>query len=279
VAIKRSSLHRVSLSALLLLFVLPWPADAQRYGRGRGRFDDAYELRGHPEVPVGFTFCRLQFDEVRGDPSGTGWAIEYPRAEQNFMTRLSELTVTGISRWNDGRPGHVVVRATSPELFQCPFLMMSSPGTAGFTDQEVRALREYLLKGGFLWGDDFWGDASWAHWEQQLARILPGLTVRDIEPGHPLYDTFYLVRELPQIPSLNRYRPGLGTSERPGAEYATPHMRGVFDEDGQLLVLMTHNTDIADGWEREADMEVYAVAFAWKAYSLGVNVAIWMMTH
>ena len=126
----------------------------------------------------------------------------------------SNPTATAISLWNDGRPGHVVVRATDPELFSCPFLMMSSPGTAGFTEREIQGLREYLLKGGFLWADDFWGDASWAHWEEQLSRILPGYALQDITPGHPLYDTFYLIRELPQIPALNRWRPGMSTAAR-----------------------------------------------------------------
>jgi hypothetical protein len=56
-------------------------------------------------------------------------------------------------------------------------------------------------------------------------------------------------------------------------------MRGIFDEHGRLMVLMTHNTDIADGWERERDLEAFFVLFAAKAYAVGVNVAIWSMTR
>ena len=29
--------------------------------------------------------------------------------------------------------------------------------------------------------------------------------------------------------------------------------RGIFDEKGRLMVLMTHNTDISDTWEREGE--------------------------
>jgi hypothetical protein len=25
-------------------------------------------------------------------------------------------------------------------------------------------LRDYLLKGGFFWVDDFWGTEAWEHW-------------------------------------------------------------------------------------------------------------------
>ncbi len=39
---------------------------------------------------------------------------------------------------------------------------MVEPGTLYLSDEEVAALRKYLLNGGFLWLDDFWGEAEWA---------------------------------------------------------------------------------------------------------------------
>jgi hypothetical protein len=246
------------------------------FGFGGGR--RAAVLRGMPDEPGGFVFCRLMFTTVRNDGSGAAWDIEYPRAEQNLLLRLSQLTLTPIAKWRNGTPGHTVVLATDDELFQCPFLMMAAPGSVGFDDAEAEGLREYLLKGGFLWADDFWGNASWAHWEREIGRVLPGYAIDDIPATHPIFDTYYTLEELPQIPALNFWRPGMSTSEM-GAESETPHMRGIFDEGGRLLVLMTHNTDIADGWEREADLESYFILFAAKAYAVGVNVAIWSMTR
>lgn len=234
--------------------------------------------RGMPDEPAGFMFCRLMFDAVRSDPSGTGWDIEYPRADQNLMLRLSQLSLTPIARWKDGQVGHTVVRATDQEIFRCPFVMMASPGTVGFSDAEAESLRTYLLKGGFLWGDDFWGEASWRHWANEIGRVLPEYDIVDIPVTHPIFATYYNLDELPQIPALNRWRPGMSTSEL-GAESETTHMRGIFDEKGRLLVLMTHNTDIADGWEREADLAAYFELFSAKAYAVGVNVAIWSMTR
>ncbi len=257
------------LGAAVAVAQVPWG-----YGWG-GR---EAVVRGLPDGPPGFVFCRLMFATARQVPSGTGWRIEYPRAEQNLLTRLSELTLTPIARWRNGTPGHTVVTATDPELFSCPFLMMASPGSAGFDEEEAAALRLYLLKGGFLWADDFWGDASWSYWEQEIGHVLPGSEIVDILPGHPIYDTYYTLDALPQIPALNLWRPGMSTSEL-GAESETPHLRGIFHDDGRLLVLMTHNTDIADGWEREQDLEEYFILFAAKAYAVGVNVAIWSMTR
>jgi hypothetical protein len=231
-----------------------------------------------PDVRAGFVFCRLMYPRVREDPSGTGWAIEYPRADMNLTTRLSQLTTATISEWSNGTPGHTVVRATDPELYSCPFLSMASPGTAGFSDEDVAHLRDYLLKGGFLWADDFWGNASWNYFVGQVRRILPELAIVELTPEHPLFSIFYKINEVPQIPSLNRWRPGQSTSEL-GAESIKPSMHGVFDKDGRLMLLMSHNTDIADGWEREADLDSYFQQFSWKSYSVAMNVLVWIMTR
>jgi hypothetical protein len=68
------------------------------------------------------------------------------------------------------------------------------------------------------------------------------------------------------------------TSER-GAESAEPHLRAIRDEHGRILVLMSHNTDIADGWEREGEDEDFFFAFSGDAYALGINIAMWVLTH
>ena len=74
-----------------------------------------------------------------------------------------------------------MVRLTDDDLFRCPFIQMSDVGTLGFTGPEVAALRAYLLKGGFLWVDDFWGTAGWEAWTSELTRVLP--------PGeYPIHD-------------------------------------------------------------------------------------------
>jgi len=44
-------------------------------------------------------------------------------------------------------------------------------------------------------------------------------------------------------------------------------------------VVMTHNTDIADGWEREGENEEFFHLFSVKAYPLGINIVVYAMTH
>jgi hypothetical protein len=112
-----------------------------------------------------------------------------------------------------------------------------------------------------------------------MARILPEYSMVLMKPGDAVFQTFYAIKEMPQIPSLNRFRGmGMSSTSEMGAESATPEFWAIMDGDRPMVVL-THNTDIADGWEREADMEAFFQRFAWQAYSLGINVMMWIMTR
>src|SRR5687767_2367795 len=141
---------------------------AQRGGRGY------YGVRRPaPDTFQGdFNFCRLAFRSSFGGFGG-GWGVDYPRADQNLSVRLSELSVAAVDVGADGTPKYVVLQATEPELFKCPFVMVTNHGQASFADDEVTALRAYLQKGGFLWADDAWGSYAWNRWHDQLRRILP----------------------------------------------------------------------------------------------------------
>jgi hypothetical protein len=260
-----------------LAILLAGGAAAQQFNRGRGmgaRLATAADFDGR------FNFCRLMYTSVVREAGGAGWTTDYPGADQNLSIRLSELTKTSVSRRADGQPNHLVVRATDDALFSCPWVQMSDAGTAGFSDEEVERLRAYLLKGGFLWADDFWGDAALEHFTQQVARILPPdeYPARDLPLDHPLFRTMFTITKLPQIPSIRIWRPYRVTSER-GAESATVHFRGVADAGGRLMVFMTHNTDVADAWEREGEDRDYFQHFSPDGYAVGINVLLYAMSH
>jgi hypothetical protein len=229
----------------------------------------------------GFNFCRLLYEQVRWEDGGQGWWTDYPDADINFSVRLSELTKTRISRQHGGEPNHLVVRATDDALFQCPFVEIEDAGTASFSDEEVVRLRAYLQKGGFLWSDDFWGPDALASFESELARILPprDYPVRDITPEHPIFRTMFPITQIPQIPSIQFWsRTGGATSER-GERSAHVDFRGIADRHGRLMVLMTHNTDISDTWEREGEDKEFFKTFSPAGYALGVNIVLYAMTH
>ena len=184
---KRHALHALTPRCVLLLgaavFALVWAdgVEGQILHRSSERADARPVTVGLPDLTGGFTFCRLHYHRTRRLRSGLGWSTDYPGADHNFMTRLEELTTTSVSTWSGGMPGYAAVQATDRDLFQCPFLFMSDPGSYDFTPDEVEQLREYFLKGGFLWADDLWNDmGAWGHLQRNLRRILPDHRIHDV---------------------------------------------------------------------------------------------------
>jgi hypothetical protein len=226
-----------------------------------------------------FHFCRLVYRGGRGGGGGS-WTTDFPRADINMSIRLSELTKTKVS-FTGGQPNHLLVRPTDDTLFQCPFVIMAAPGSAWFEDTDAARLREYLLKGGFLWADDFWGTYQWEQWVTQVQKVLPAdqYPVVDIPLDHPMLRAQFQVTAIPQIPNIGFFiRSGGGTSEQ-GADSAVPHARIVSDRTGRAMVLMTHNTDISDSWEREGDDPSYFYEFGPRGYAFGINVLLYALTH
>ena len=157
----------------------------------------------------------------------------------------------------------------------------SAPGSATIEGPDAERLREYLLKGGMLWTDDSWGSYQWQHWMGQLRKVLPAAEypIFDVPLDHPLFKTQFEVLEIPQIPNIGFFlRSGGGTSEQ-GADSAVPYVRGIADSSGRLMVLMTHNTDIQDSWEREGDDPSYFYAFSPRGYAFGINAIMYALTH
>ncbi|NOT43552.1 MAG: DUF4159 domain-containing protein [Acidobacteria bacterium] len=227
----------------------------------------------------GFQFCRVVFSSAfRGD--GGSWNVDFPRADINLSLRLSELTHTPVSMDPGEEPKHLLVRLTDDMLFHCPFVMMTEVGSARITPVEAERLRQYLEKGGFLWADDFWGSYAWEYWLTQLRQALPAAEFPqvDLEADHALFQSQFVVERVPQIPSINFWAGTGSTSER-GADSAVARARAITDRDGRVLVLMTHNTDIGDSWEREADDPRYFYEFGPKGYAFGINTVLYALTH
>jgi Domain of unknown function (DUF4159) len=269
--------HRRRVIGFLLAVSIATAASAQFRGRFRG---PSAKMATPEDFDGNFLFCRILFRNAPyGD--GGGWGVDYPRADINLTFRLSELTTTTVSRHPREQYNHVVVRLTDPLLYHCPFVMMTEPGGAYFDEEEAAQLRDYVLKGGFLWADDFWGEYAFSVWSNELAKALPPerYPIVDIPLEHTLFHTLYDVRRIPQIPSIGFWGgPGASTSER-GRDSAVPHVRGIMDENGRIMVLMTHNTDFGDAFEREGDDHQYFLQFAPEGYAFGVNAIVYSMTH
>src|SRR5262249_31152880 len=101
-----------------------------------------------------FTFVRIK--RTRGGyTTRRRWWTDAPDSDLNLAYRLQQMTSIKVN------PDGLFLRLTDKELTDYPFIYMVEPGSLVLDDEEVVALRKYLLNGGFLWLDDFWGDAEW----------------------------------------------------------------------------------------------------------------------
>jgi len=269
--------------ALLLAATL---AEAQRGFRGgRGRFGSESgappRFASETDFDGKFHMCRLMYQQVRQQNLGMGWGTDYPLAEINLSIRLSELTKTTVGFDGARSPNHLVVRPTDDALFQCPIVIASDPGSAGFSEEDADRLRQYLDKGGFLWVDDFWGTYAWESFASEIGKVLPPgeFPIKDVDPDHAIFRTLFPVAQIPQVPSINFWRGSGGETSEMGPDSDKAHMAAITDKAGRIMVLMTHNTDIADSWEREADDPQFFFHFSPNGYAVGLNTVLYAMTH
>ncbi len=225
-----------------------------------------------------FTFARLRYekDPARGRSRARGgWTTDLPDSDLNLSYRLQQMTSIKVD------PNGRLLHASDPELPNYPFLFLSSPGNLYLADEEVVALRRYLLNGGFLLMDDFHGEEEWKNCESVMKQVFPDRDFFELPLEHPLYHGVFEIREKGQNAAVNlgirSEFTGVTWEREDGQEV---HHRGIADDKGRLMVLTLHNTDTADGWEREGESDYYFHNFSEKiAYPLGVNIIYYVMTH
>ena len=246
------------------------------------RFGDT-SLEAHLARPDSFDgkfhYCRAVYrSNPRGD--GGGWTTDYPLADIDLSIRLAELTKIAVSFDAPGQPRHLIVRLTDEELFQCPVIIMQEVGRLLLTREDAEQLRTYLLKGGFLWVDDFWGSYAWDVFESEIRKVFPApdYQIFDVPRAHPIYHTMFDLEGVPQIPGIGTWLGGGRTSER-GEDSAVVHTRAIADSHGRVMVFITHNTDVSDSWEREGEDPQYFYKFSVDGYRVAVNVLLYAMTH
>ena len=168
----------------------------------------------------------------------------------------------------------VQIRPTDERIFNYPFVYIVEPGHMELTDTDAAALREYLLRGGFLMLDDFHGEIEWAHASGEIKKIFPEYEPKDLPLSHPIFHSHFDLDQVIQVPGVAALIRGV-TYEKGGV---TPHYMGVEDKNGRLMIFMTRNCDLGDAWEWINDPR-YPAHYGLIAYKIGVNVIIYAMSH
>jgi hypothetical protein len=224
-----------------------------------------------------FTFARIIYGfNDRPFPSWLGWINDYPDSDLNLSFRLQQLTSMKVDP--DGR----VLKLTSPELPDFPFVYIVQAGHMGLRDDEVPVLRGYLQHGGALMADDFWGTVDWDSFEHEINRVLPGRSWVELPATHPIFHCVFDLNQgknALQVPTIHFWQPG-GPTYRWGEDTRDVHVRAWLDDQQRIMVIAVHNSDTGDGWEREGENVDYFHTFSeTRAYPLAINIIFYLMTH
>ncbi len=270
-----------------LLVLLTFSLCAQFRGGGRGNrgqrpsdptlpAEYSWEIAPsfHEDV---FTFARLEY-ERNGWGRGGYWDTDSPDADFNLALRLHQMTSLKV------RPGFNHIPITGQDLENHPFVYMIEPGKLEFRDEEVLAMRQYLLNGGFMMIDDFWGSGEWNNFAGQMKRVFPNGEWVDLPIDHAIFHSVFELKEKPQMPAIENYlyrgmtfEPRFSNGVMDPSE---PHYRALMDPSGRMMVIACHNTDLGDGWEREGEDERYFRKFSEAmAYPMAINIFFYAMTH
>jgi len=229
-----------------------------------------------------FTFTRVRYHRHYSGARRAGYCFtDFPDSDLNLSYRLQQLTSLKVD------PDCRVINLTDPDLTDYPFIYMVEPGAMHFDEAEVRALRKYLLSGGFFMADDFWGPVQWENFEREMKRVMPEREFVELPMEHPIFHCVFDLgtsKNALQTPNYatgeNSQYTGVTWEYHDGEECREMHVRALFDQKGHIMVIACHNTDNGDGWEREQEYQYFFQTFSEKrAYPLGINIIFYAMTH
>jgi hypothetical protein len=235
-----------------------------QFGGGRGGGGPAtYEAN----VPYDgrYTYARIRyappdFGSGFGFRQDVKWDHDYPRSDRHFPKIIEEITTihtrSGASE---------IFTLDDPELMKFPVAYLCEAGFWRPTEAEVKGLRNYLLKGGFIIFDDF-ARSDWENFTQQMKRVFPELHPMRLTPEDKVFDSFY------RITSLNYNHPYYGLPSEFWGLYENN------DRTQRLMAIINYNNDVSEYWEW-SDEGFYPVDATNEAYKLGVNYLVYALTR
>jgi hypothetical protein len=234
--------------------------------------EDSGSAPDHPTAE--FSFTRLVYSDAAGGFGFRGrfreghWLVDYPDSEIHFRQGVRRLTRVQVAD-ND-----VMLALTDDRIFDYPWLYAVEVGHWYLDDTEAARLHEYLTRGGFLMVDDFHGTREWSVFLDSIKRVFPDRPIVDIGDDDEVLHDVYDLNERIQIPGIRALMMGR-TYEYDGYK---PEWKGIYDDDGRLMVAINHNMDMGDAWEL-ADNPSYPEPMTALAYRFAVNYVIYSMTH
>jgi hypothetical protein len=221
----------------------------------------------YPSAGGGRGFFGGGYDWHQG---GTGWTDDYPRGDRALIQMLKRNT-----RINVRSVEQPVSLDDGDDIYYWPFLVAGMAQSWQLSEKQAATLREYLLRGGFLFCDSFFGEDNWYYYEQGMKLVFPDRDIRDLTDDEMVFHAAFDLKHMTQV-AIPHISQAFGGGF--GGLGGTPHWRGVFDDAGRLMVLIAHNNDVGDGWQFANDSR-YPADEANRALRIGSNVAVYALTH
>lgn len=234
-----------------------------------GRYDDVQRVpHNFTQETNQFVFARLIYN---GRIPGyyKNWYTDYPRADRHLIDVLKRLTNIDIADQER------VIPINDPDLYKYPLVYSSEVEQMVLTDDDATTMRNYLERGGFWIVDDFWGSFEWSAFERQIRKVFPHREIKDIPRNHPIFHVFYDIDHLIQTPSMAYAFNGGMTWETDGFQ---AECKGIWDDNGRLMMVINHNTDLGDAYEWSDDPR-YPDKFSGYAFRMAVNFFMYALTH
>jgi hypothetical protein len=238
----------------------------------------SFELPSDYQEKTEWAFARLMYppgpnDGYRGRFDGDWrqglslWTQDYPRADRHFSQAVRRLT-----RIHVRSAEQPVNLEDGDDVYNWPWLYAVQVGEWGLTAGQAKIMREYLLRGGFFMADDFHGSFEWQMFEQRIRQVFPDRPIVEIPDGDPIFHTVYDLTDRYQIPGAEHLDRGYKLDGK-GA-----HWRGIYDDNGRIMIAISFNSDVGDSWEWADDPE-YPERFSALGIRIGVNYIVYAMTH
>ncbi|MEA3474964.1 MAG: DUF4159 domain-containing protein [Candidatus Cloacimonadota bacterium] len=203
----------------------------------------------YTSAEIKFTIARVQYD------GGGDWYND-TSVIPNLLREINNRTNINAAK------DQVIVSLKDNRIFNYPFLYLTGHGNIVLSDEEIKNLREYLKKGGFLYVDDDYGLDK--YFRREIARVFPNKSLQELPSSHPIFSCFYHFENgLPKIHEHDNKR---------------PQAFALFNNFGRMIVLYTYESNISDGWA-SPDVHKDPPEIRERAFKMGINIVYYVLTH
>jgi hypothetical protein len=235
VRLKRAVMGAVACAALAVVPLAPLALNADARAAG-------------DNVVPRLAIARLQYE------GGGDWYAN-PSSLPNLLAAIAQRTKLPVER-TEAR-----VRLTDDALFSYPFVHATGHGEIKLSDAEIAALRDYLVRGGFVHVDDNYGlDETF---RREIARAFPDRPLVEVPTSHPIY---HMVYEFPDgLPKIHEHdgKPAKGLGIYIG---------------GRLALFYSTSSDLGNGWEDPGTHPADPPELHERALRMGVNLFMYAVT-